>query len=168
MAAELSPSARRVQEALHGAGITARVVELPLSTRSAAEAAAALGCRVAQIAKSLVFRRTDDGRAVLVIASGSNRVDEERVGELFGSAISRADADFVRAATGFAIGGVPPLGHLAKLETLIDRDLLPLETIWAAAGTPHAVFPLTPQELVRATGGRVVAVAAQGRAPAAT
>lgn len=157
----ISSSARRVQDALAAAGIAARVMELPQSTRTAGEAAEALGCRVEQIAKSLVFRRADDGRPVLVIASGKNRVDEALVGEHLGTGIAMADADFVRRATGFAIGGVPPLGHESPIETLIDRDLLAYETIWAAGGTPRALFPLTPQELVTATGGEVVAVSAR-------
>jgi len=110
---------------------------------------------VAQIAKSILFRGKASGRAVLVIASGVNRVDEKAVAALLGEKIGRADADFVRAATGFAIGGVPPLGHATPPVTLIDRDLLALDEIWAAAGTPNAVFRLTPQDLVAATAGRV-------------
>jgi prolyl-tRNA editing enzyme YbaK/EbsC (Cys-tRNA(Pro) deacylase) len=159
MSESLSKSAQRVQQALADAGIVTRVVELPDSTRTAADAAAAIGCRVEQIAKSLVFRRADSELAVLVIASGTNRVDEGLVSRHLNSEISKADADFVRTATGFAIGGVPPLGHVAPLTTLIDEDLLQLEAIWAAAGTPNAVFPLTPQQLVQATGGTVIAVA---------
>jgi prolyl-tRNA editing enzyme YbaK/EbsC (Cys-tRNA(Pro) deacylase) len=138
-------------------------MELPQSTRTAADAAAAIGCLVAQIAKSLIFRRSDTGQPVLVIASGTNRVDETLVASHLGAAIGKADADFVRASTGFAIGGVPPIGHDTRLETLIDRDLLAFDTVWAAAGTPRAVFAISPNELVRATGGRVVAVAAAPR-----
>jgi len=155
---ELSESARRVQQALAGVGIASRVRELPQSTRTASEAAAAIGCRVEQIAKSLVFRREDSGQPVLVIASGTNRVDERLVSSHLSTGIGKADADFVRSTTGFAIGGVPPLGHAVALQTIIDEDLLRLDTIWAAAGTPHAVFSLTPQQLVRATGGHVMAV----------
>lgn len=155
-----SPATERVKRALAAAGIAARVLELPQSTRTAAEAAAALGCRVEQIAKSLVFRRTDDGEPVLVVASGANRVDEDRVARHLGAGIEKADAAFVRARTGFAIGGVPPLGHEAPIATLVDRDLLAHETVWAAAGTPRAVFPLTPRELVQATHAHVLAVRA--------
>jgi prolyl-tRNA editing enzyme YbaK/EbsC (Cys-tRNA(Pro) deacylase) len=155
MTAPLKDSARRVQEALATRGVAFSVREFPQSTRSSAEAAAAIGCEVAQIAKSLVFRARASGRPVLVIASGANRVDETAVAALLGEKIGRADADFVRAATGFAIGGVPPLGHDTPPVTLIDRDLLSLDEIWAAAGTPNAVFRVTPQDLVAATGGRV-------------
>jgi prolyl-tRNA editing enzyme YbaK/EbsC (Cys-tRNA(Pro) deacylase) len=160
MAQDLPESARRVQQALTSAGISAQVLDLPQSTRTANEAAVAVGCRVEQIAKSLVFRRTDSDRPVLIIASGSNRVDEKLVASHLSASIVKADADFVRATTGFAIGGVPPLGHDRPVETLIDEDLLRLDTIWAAAGTPHALFAISPHELVRATGGRVLPVAA--------
>jgi len=135
------------------------VSEFPAGTRTAAEAAAAVGCEVAQICKSLVFRRLRSGEPVLVIASGGNRVDEARVGELLGEPIGKADAEFVRARTGFAIGGVPPAGHVAPVETLVDRDLLAFDVVWAAAGTPRAVFRLTPAELVELTAGRVADVA---------
>lgn len=151
----LKESAKRVQEALAARGFAFEVREFPQGTRTAAEAAAAIGCAVAQIAKSLVFRGRSSGRPVLVIASGANRVDEKAVAALIGEKIGRADADFVRAATGFAIGGVPPLGHATPPVTLIDRDLLALGEIWAAAGTPNAVFRLTPEDLVAMTDGRV-------------
>jgi prolyl-tRNA editing enzyme YbaK/EbsC (Cys-tRNA(Pro) deacylase) len=151
----LKHSARRVRDALAARGFGFEVREFPQSTRTAAEAAAAIGCEVAQIAKSLVFRARASGRPVLVIASGANRVDEKAVAALIGEKIGRADADFVRAATGFAIGGVPPLGHETPPVTLIDRDLLALDEIWAAAGTPNAVFRLTPEDLVAMTDGRV-------------
>jgi prolyl-tRNA editing enzyme YbaK/EbsC (Cys-tRNA(Pro) deacylase) len=147
-----------VQEALHAAGVELAVVELPASTRSAAEAADAVGCRLEQIAKSIVFRRGDTGKAVLVVASGPNRIDEKRVGEALGCDLTLAKPEFVRTATGYAIGGVPPLGHETPLETVVDAHLLTLDTIWAAAGTPHAVFQLTPADLVRITSGRVMPV----------
>ena len=124
------------------------------------DAAAAVGCTVAEIAKSLVFRAKESGRSVLVIASGTNRVDEKKISALLGEKIGRADADFVRAKTGFAIGGVPPVGHAEAPATLIDEDLLTFETIWAAAGTPNAVFKLKPGELEALTGGRVADVKA--------
>jgi len=159
MSTELSASAQRVQAALEQLGLTQEVVELPASTRTAVDAARAIGCQVGQIAKSLVFR-TRSARPILVIASGSNRVDVEAVGVLIGESIGMADADFVRQHTGFAIGGVPPLGHDKPLKTYVDQDLLGYEVIWAAAGTPHAVFRLTPSDLVKMTGGQVAAVAA--------
>lgn len=155
----LKPSAQKVQDALATAGFSNRVVELPDSTRSAAEAAAALGCTVGQIAKSLVFRGATSGRAVLVIASGAHRVDEARLAAELGEGIGKADAEFVREQTGFAIGGVPPVGHAGELVTLVDEALLGHEEIWAAAGHPKAVFPLTPAELVAMTRGRVARIA---------
>lgn len=154
----LKPSAQKVQDALAAAGLANEVVELPDSTRTAAEAARAVGCEVGQIVKSLVFRAAS-GRAVLVVASGAHRVDEKRVAAELGEAIGRADADFVRAETGFAIGGVPPIGHARELTTLVDEALLAYQEIWAAAGHPNAVFRLTPQELVAMTRGRVARVA---------
>lgn len=147
-------AARRVQEIL---GPDFAVVEFDASTRTAADAAAAIGCTVAQIAKSLVFRAGD--RPVLVVASGTNRVDEKKVSALLGEAIARADADFVREKTGYAIGGVAPVGHAVPPAILLDADLRRYETIWAAAGTPNAVFRLTPADLERLTGGRFVDIA---------
>jgi prolyl-tRNA editing enzyme YbaK/EbsC (Cys-tRNA(Pro) deacylase) len=149
-------SARKVQAAL---GPQYAVLEFDAGTRTAAHAAAAIGCTVAEIAKSLVFRAAPSGRAVLVIASGVNRVDERKVGDLVGENIVRADADFVRERTGFAIGGVPPVGHAAPLLTLIDESLSAFDAIWAAAGTPNAVFRLTPADLLRLTGGVEAAIA---------
>jgi len=156
--AELPASAQRVAEALAAAGVTTTVVVLDRPARTSADAAAAVGCEVGQIAKSLVFRLGESGRPLLVIASGANRVDETRVGALLGEPIGRADAEFVRAHTGFAIGGVAPLAHPAPLTTLIDRDLLKWDAIWAAGGHPNTVFRLTPDELVRLTRAPVVAV----------
>jgi prolyl-tRNA editing enzyme YbaK/EbsC (Cys-tRNA(Pro) deacylase) len=155
---ELAPSAARVQAALTAAGLGSRVRELPASTRTAVEAAAAVGCTVAQIVKSLVFRTVESGRAVLVLASGTNRVDENRLAELLGERVAKADAPFVREQTGYAIGGVPPVAHAQALETLIDADLFGHAELWAAAGTPQAVFPLTPAELLRLAHGRVAEV----------
>jgi prolyl-tRNA editing enzyme YbaK/EbsC (Cys-tRNA(Pro) deacylase) len=154
----LSSSAQRVQDALDSFEVTLQVVELPASTRSAVEAAQAVGCQVEQIAKSLVFKTKTSSRPILVIASGTNRVNEKRVGELLGEPIVKADADFVRQRTGFVIGGVPPVGHLEPLTTFVDEDLLLYETIWAAAGTPNAVFQLTPADLIRITYGSVMDV----------
>lgn len=152
-------SVARVRDALARFDLVAEIKEFDASTRTSAEAAAAIGCDVAQIAKSLLFRARTSDRPVLVIASGVNRVDEKRVAAELGEKIARADADFVREKTGFAIGGVPPVGHAVAPATFIDRDLLQYPEIWAAAGTPHAVFRLTPAELVAITGGRVVALA---------
>ena len=133
--------------------------EFPDGTRTAQDAAAAVGCEVGQICKSLVFRCAS-GAPLLVIASGANRVDEGRVGELVGEPIGKADAAFVREQTGFAIGGVPPAGHPTPLRTLVDRDLLAFEEVWAAAGTPRDVFALSPQQLVDLTDGQVADVRA--------
>ena len=157
--AELPASARRVHEALTACGVDTTVVYFERAVRTSAEAAAALGCRVDQIAKSLVFRLGHSGSPLLVIASGANRVDEARVATLVGEPLGKADAEFVRTHTSFAIGGVAPVAHPAPLTTLVDEHLLAWDRIWAAAGHPHTVFPIAPADLVRLTGGRVVAVA---------
>ena len=154
MAKQMKQSVQRVADALHAAGITAEIVELSDSTRTAEEAAAAIGTSVPKIVKSLVFLA--DGAPIIALVSGSNRLDTDRLGAALGRTISRADAATVRAATGFAIGGVPPLGHATELDVLIDRDLLQYDVVWAAAGTPHAVFPIAPDALVGATNGRVI------------
>ncbi len=151
----LRDASRRIQRALDGFGVGLAVKEFPESTRTAADAAATIGCTVAQIAKSLIFRGKNTGRPVLVIASGANRVDEKKVKAVLGEAIGKADADFVRANTGFSIGGVPPVAHAVPPTVLIDRDLMALDEIWAAAGTPFAVFRLYPETLQRITGGMV-------------
>jgi prolyl-tRNA editing enzyme YbaK/EbsC (Cys-tRNA(Pro) deacylase) len=154
----LSPSAQKVQDALAARGFANQVVEHEQTTRTSAEAAAAVGCEVGQIAKSLIFKGRQSGNAILVIASGANRVDEKKLRGLAGEKVEKPDADFVRERTGFVIGGVPPLGHAEPLITFIDEDLMQFDSIWAAAGTPNAVFPLTPAELVKMTGGLVAAV----------
>jgi len=154
----LKESARRVQAALDASGIALQVREFPASTKTSAEAASAVGCAVAQIAKSMIFRAAASDRSVLVVASGANRVDEKKVAALVGEKIERATPDFVRAKTGYAIGGVPPVGHTEPPVVLIDEDLLTLDVLWAAAGTPNAVFRLTPEELRQLTGGQVAAV----------
>jgi prolyl-tRNA editing enzyme YbaK/EbsC (Cys-tRNA(Pro) deacylase) len=156
----LSASASRVQQALRQRGLGTEVRQMPDSTRTAQEAAAALGCEVGQIAKSLVFRGERSGAPVLVIASGADRVDGRRLAAVVGEPVAKPDAEFVRARTGFGIGGVPPLGHAEPIRTLIEERLLARDPIWAAAGTPHHVFPVTPAELRQVTGGEVVAVAA--------
>lgn len=152
----LSPSSQKIQDILHSLGFNLQVVEFEQTTRTSAEAAQAVGCELGQIAKSLIFKGKQSGKAILVIASGANRVDEKKIRAILGEKVEKPDADFVREQTGFVIGGVPPLGHAQKLETLIDGDLLKFQSIWGAAGTPNAVFKLTPDDLVKMTGGRVV------------
>ncbi len=159
MAEFSSPTVRRVQEALQALGLGHEIVDLGLSARTAADAASAVGCRVDQIVKSLVFRLRESGRPLLVVTSGAHRVDEAKVGALVGEPLERADAAFVRAQTGFAIGGVAPIGHTGPVVTLIDEHLLAFPQIWAAAGHPNMVFRLTPADLVTMTQGRVAAVA---------
>jgi prolyl-tRNA editing enzyme YbaK/EbsC (Cys-tRNA(Pro) deacylase) len=154
----LSNSASKVQDALAQLGLPCKVVEMPASTRTAVEAAQAIGCTVGQIVKSLIFKSVKSQQAVLILASGTNRVDIKRIEEYIGEAIEKADPEFVREQTGFAIGGVPPLGFSKPLRTLIDRDLLTYPEIWAAAGTPHAVFQILPADLVTATNGQVIQI----------
>jgi prolyl-tRNA editing enzyme YbaK/EbsC (Cys-tRNA(Pro) deacylase) len=143
----------RVRTALSAAGIDAPIQEFPDSTRTAQDAAAAVGTSVGQIVKSLVFLAGDT--PVLALVSGINQLDTDRLAAITGASIRKADANAVRDATGYAIGGVPPAGFAKPLATFIDRDLLQYETVWAAAGTPRHVFPIAPAELVRFTGGRV-------------
>ena len=154
----LSPSAQKVQDLLRAGGFDCTVIEFTESTRTSAEAAERVGCRLGQIVKSLIFRGQTSGTPVLVLTSGANRVDEAVIGAYVGEPIGRADAEFVRGVTGFAIGGVPPLGYPQAVETYLDEDLLQYEIVWAAAGTPNAVFALTPAQLQAMTGGRVAAV----------
>ena len=150
-------SALKIQAAL---GTDFEVLEFDASTRTAADAAEAIGCTVPQIAKSLLFVASESGRPVLVIASGSVRVDEAKVSTLLGEEIERANADFVREHTGFGIGGVPPFAHRTQPVVFVDNTLLSYETIWAAAGTPNAVFRLDPNDLIRLSGGVVCDIAA--------
>jgi len=152
---ELSHSAQKVQQALQAMNLPCQVVELPDSTRTAVEAAQAVGCEVAQIVKSLIFMGVESSHPILVVASGINRVDETHLALLAGEAIKKADAEFARAQTGFAIGGIPPVGLANQMSTFIDQDLLAYQSVWAAAGTPHAVFELDPAFLERMTGGTV-------------
>ena len=158
MTDSLSSSAKRFQDALLAWGLPHQVTELPQGTRTALEAAQAVGCEVGQIVKSLVFKGKNSGKAILVVASGSNRVNEALLSRLISEPVERPDADFVRSQTGFSIGGVPPFSHSQPLETFIDEDLLLYQDIWAAAGNPKAVFPLTPQDLLEMTGGQVVSI----------
>lgn len=146
------PTALRNAQLLQQAGIETEVVEFEQPVRTSAEAAAAIGCSVAEIAKSIVFRGQTSGAAVMVVASGDNRVSEAKVAGLVGQALGRADADFVRAATGYAIGGVAPFGHAQPCQVLLDEDLQRFAAVWAAAGTPYSVFPLSPAQLQQLTG----------------
>ncbi len=155
MSREIGSSVKKVQQTLKSLGFSDEIVVFPDSTRTAIEAAQAVGCSLGQIVKSLVFKGAQSQKLVLALVSGANRVNEMRLGLLLGEKIEKADADFVRQHTGFAVGGVPPVGHIEPLATFIDRDLLQYDEIWAAAGSPHAVFRLTPGDLQRMTGGEV-------------
>ncbi len=159
-AATLSPSARRVQDALAALGLDCAITEHAASARTSQEAADLLGCAVGQIAKSLVFRAERSGAAVLVIASGANRVGEAKVGALLGEPIGRAKPEFVREVTGYAIGGIPPVGHASPITTLVDVDLLGFERVHAAGGTPNALFPIASADLLRVCGGRAADIKA--------
>lgn len=154
----LSPSAQKIQDLLFSLGYEYIVIEHAESTRTAQEAADRAGCELGQIVKSLIFRGRTSGKPILVLTSGPNRVNEKQIHEYAGESIGKADADFVRAATGFAIGGVPPIGHAQKMEVYLDEDFLQYKTIWAAAGTPNAIFELKAEDLQKMTGGRVVSV----------
>ncbi|MCL6452394.1 MAG: YbaK/EbsC family protein [Alicyclobacillus sp.] len=152
------PSAQKIQMYLHNRGYDHTVVELPESARTAAEAAVAIGCAVEQIAKSIVFRLRRSGEPLLVVASGTHRVNEEALSAALEDVVEKADAAFVRDTTGFVIGGVPPIGHVRPIQTVIDEDLLQYAEVWTAAGHPKAVVRMTPKELVELTGGRVMRV----------
>ena len=151
----LSPSAHKVQQWLQANGCDATIIEHKNPGRTAAEAAVTLNCDVAQIAKSIIFKSTSTGRSVLVITSGGNRVDEKKVAALLGDTLAKADANFVREQTGFAIGGVPPIAHAVPGEILLDEDLLRFDHVFPAGGTPHAMFAIDPAELLRLSGARV-------------
>jgi prolyl-tRNA editing enzyme YbaK/EbsC (Cys-tRNA(Pro) deacylase) len=154
----LSPTAQKIQNLLISLGYDYTVVEHAESTRTAQEAADRAGCELGQIVKSLIFRGKTSGKPILVLTSGTNRVDEKRISGYAGESISRADADFVRTVTGFAIGGVPPIGHTQPMETYLDEDFLSYQTIWAAAGTPNAIFELNTEDLQKMTDGKVIQV----------
>ena len=158
-AGKLGASAQKVQDAIRARGFAYDVFELTVPVRTSADAAREVGCEVAQIAKSIIFRAAD-GRGVLVIASGANRVNEAAVTALIGQPIGRATPEFVREVTGYAIGGIPPVGHATELVTLIDEDLLKLDAVWAAAGHPNALFRMEPADRPQLSGGRVATVAA--------
>jgi prolyl-tRNA editing enzyme YbaK/EbsC (Cys-tRNA(Pro) deacylase) len=154
----LSPSAQKVQDVLADLGCDYHVIEFTESTRTAQEAADRVGCQLGQIVKSMIFKGQASNKGILVLTSGANRVDERKISDYAGEIISRADPDFVRRMTGFAIGGVPPVGHAQPMETYIDEDLLKFAIVWAAAGTPNAVFELLSNDLVKITNGKVVSV----------
>jgi prolyl-tRNA editing enzyme YbaK/EbsC (Cys-tRNA(Pro) deacylase) len=154
----MHPQAEKIQNALQAAGCQSKVHEMPGSTRTAVDAAQACGCSVGQIVKSLIFVLDPPGSPILILVSGSNRVNEGALGAALGGKLGKASADLVLQTTGFAIGGVPPLGHASRLPTYLDEDLLQFELIWAAAGTPQAVFPIAPVELKRITGADVLCV----------
>ena len=158
MNSELKSSAQKVQKALQARGLNCEVVQMQKTTRTAKDAAQAVGCEVGQIVKSLIFKGKQSRKPFLVVASGANRVNEKVLARQISEPVKMADPEFVREKTGFAIGGVPPVGHLSPLIIFIDEDLLQYEEIWAAAGTPHAVFKLTPAELKTITNGTVISV----------
>jgi prolyl-tRNA editing enzyme YbaK/EbsC (Cys-tRNA(Pro) deacylase) len=158
MSSSLKKPAARVQAVLDEFGYELNVTEFPESTRTAQEATDAIGCTVGQIAKSLIFKGKTSQKPILIITSGANRVNEKKVKEYIGEKLGKADADFVREHTGFAIGGVPPVGHIKPITTYIDEDLMQYDEIWAAAGTPNSVFKLTPSILADMTKGRIIKV----------
>lgn len=154
---KITKNAQLIQDSLQGLGIGNRVFELPESTRTAIEAAKSIGCSVSQIVKSLIFIVEDTQKPVLVLASGPNRVDEQLIAKKLGSSIVKADAKYVKTTTGFAIGGVPPIGHKFPIEIIfIDAELISKESLWAAAGTPFAVFNISGNDLIRITKGSIV------------
>ena len=150
----MSKSLRRVEAALHEAGLSVEIRETDDSARTAEGAAAAVGCEVDQIAKSIIFRGEESGHVVLFLTAGGNRVDPARATEIAGQPLGKADADLIRAETGFAIGGVAPVGHLTEIAAFIDPRLMEFGTVWAAAGTPRHVFAISPADLLRVSGAR--------------
>jgi prolyl-tRNA editing enzyme YbaK/EbsC (Cys-tRNA(Pro) deacylase) len=158
MSSNLKKSAEKVQSVLNEFGFELNVIELSDSTRTAQEAANTIGCTISQIAKSLIFQGKTTKNPILIIASGINRINEKAIKEYIGEKLGKADADFVLEHTGFAIGGIPPIGHKNPINTFIDEDLMQYEEIWAAAGTPNAVFKLTPKILAEITKGNIICV----------
>jgi len=154
----LNPSAQKIQNILRGLGFDYKVIEFTESTRTAQEAADRVGCLLGQIVKSLIFKGMTSNKGILVLTSGSNRVDENKISQYSGESIGRADPEFVRTVAGFAIGGVPPMGHTQLLDSYIDEDLFQYTDVWAAAGTPNAVFQLPSSELVKISNGKIVRV----------
>jgi len=156
--AKTTNSVTRVLNALEELELAAQVLDLPASTRTAEKAAEAVGCHVSQIVKSLVFTTKKENQPLLILTSGSNRVDENHIASQINQKVKFADPEFVRDKTGFAIGGVAPVGHINPIETFIDRDLLKYDELWAAAGSPHAVFSIRPDELIKACQGKIISV----------
>ena len=154
----LSKQAQIVQNALAQKNLNFEVMELSSSTRTAQEAARAIGCAVAQIMKSIIFRTSKTNIPILVLASGSNHINEKKIAQEIGEKIEKADAEFSKEVTGFVIGGVPPIGHKQPIRTLIDADLLQYDELWAAAGTPHAVFKLNSTDLAKMTDGKIMVI----------
>lgn len=154
----LSPTAQKIQDILQSLGYNYTVIEYTESTRTAVEAAERAGCELGQIVKTLIFKGKVSGKPIIVLTSGVNRVDEKRIREYAGEGIGKADADFVRAVTGYAIGGVPPVGYVQKIETYMDEDFLQYETVWAAGGTPNAIFELKTSDLQKMTTAKIVGV----------
>lgn len=156
---QLAKSAQSIQEALNKVGLICKVLELPGSTRTASDAALSIGCDIAQIVKSLIFKTQNTGKPVLVLASGSNKVNERKIESYVGETIVKADADFARTVTGFAIGGIPPFGHKSEIDLIyIDQDLMAFDEVWAAAGTPNAVFCIKSKDLLNLTRGQVTSI----------
>ena len=158
MQENLSQSAQKVQETLSKYGIEVKVVQFTETTRTSQDAAKVIGCELAQIAKTIIFKGKNTHTPICVIASGQNRINEKKIQEYLGEPIEKATPDFVLEKTGFVIGGVPPIGHSQPLTIFIDKDLQNYESLWTAAGNPHAVFKLTPQELLEITQGKVVSI----------
>ncbi len=159
MAEQLAASAQSVQGALNSAGLVCKVLELPSSTRTATDAAMSIGCDIAQIVKSLIFKTQESAKPVLVLVSGSNKVNEKQIALHIGEEITKGDADFTRAITGFAIGGIPPIGNKNPIDLIfIDQALLKLEDVWAAAGTPNAVFCIKSKDLLRISNAKVISI----------
>lgn len=159
MSKMLTKSAQSVQEAINKAGLICEVLELPSTTRTAVDAATSIGCNISQIVKSLIFKTKNTGRAILVLVSGPNKVSEKKIGLYVGEEIVKADAEFVRDITGFAIGGIPPFGHKNCIDLIyIDQDLMALDEVWAAAGTPNAVFCINSKDLADITNGKVISM----------
>ncbi|MFP3920261.1 MAG: YbaK/EbsC family protein [Dichotomicrobium sp.] len=154
--AKLPASTERVREASRALGLDIAILEMPQSTRTAEDAAAACGCTTAQIVKSLVFRGATSGKPLLALVSGANRLNEKSVGAALGEVLKRPDAAYVREVTGFSIGGVPPFGHASPMTVIMDEDLMRFDIVWAAAGTPRAVFSVTPGALAEALSARVM------------
>ena len=155
---QLSPSAQKIQDQIKSLGYDYIVIEHAEYTRTAQEAADRAGCDLGQIVKSLIFKRQESGKPILILTSGANRVDEKRIASYAGEMITRADPDYVREVTGFAIGGIPPFGHSQKIETYLDEDFFQYNKVWAAAGTPNAIFELDSNILQKITNGQVVKV----------